>query len=337
MISLLETHYSMKTKANNIIYLIYDDECLLCRHTAKALRIKKAVGKLVTIDARTDHPLVTEVNKKGFDLNKGIIVKYNNDIYFGTEALHLLAMLSSPVGLFNRMNAFIFKYKFLVRLCYPFFKMLRNILLFLRRTPPIYQQTEKPIFAYVFANNWQSMPEIFKIRYGNFAFRQQSIKVKGKLNIFMSRYYSCLKPFLRLTGALVPCQGQNIPVTVEFNTKLDSATIFMNRTFNFQNQKPYSFNSRLLVMKTGEVIELMRFGLGVSFNYCYENNKILLIQRRYIWRICGFNLRLPLTFLLGKVTAHEMMISNTSFAMLVTITHPLFGKLFEYDGEFELI
>lgn len=100
------------------IYLIYDGECLLCRQSAKALRLKKTVGQLTIINARTEHPLVNEVMKKGYDLNEGIIVKYNEQFYYGTDAIHMLALLSSPVGIFNRLNAYLFKYKLLTKLLY---------------------------------------------------------------------------------------------------------------------------------------------------------------------------------------------------------------------------
>jgi len=71
---------------NNIIYLIYDGDCILCSNSAKALKIKKSVGELQTINARTNHQLVNEAIDKGYDLNEGIIVKYNNKFYHGAEA-----------------------------------------------------------------------------------------------------------------------------------------------------------------------------------------------------------------------------------------------------------
>lgn len=123
--------------SDNCIYLIYDGKCLLCSHSAKALKLKAAVGELVTIDARSEHPLVTEVLNQGYDLNEGIIVKYNDVLYHGTDAVHLLALLSSPVGVFNRINAYLFKYKLTTKLFYPVFKFIRNLLLFVRGIPKI--------------------------------------------------------------------------------------------------------------------------------------------------------------------------------------------------------
>jgi predicted DCC family thiol-disulfide oxidoreductase YuxK len=62
----------------NTLYLIYDNDCLLCRNSAKAIKVKKTVGHLELIDARTTHQRVTDAFNKGYDLNTGILINYNN-------------------------------------------------------------------------------------------------------------------------------------------------------------------------------------------------------------------------------------------------------------------
>jgi len=198
------------------------------------------------------------------------------------------------------------------------------------------EQSSKPIFAAVFGKQWDNMPEVFKSRYGNFAFKQQTIKVTGEMNIHVSRFFSFLSPFLRLAGTPVPYQGEKIPVTVEFTSNADSAIVNMNRTFYYPGQKNYTFNSRILVTSKGDVIDLMRFGIGVRIYYSYADNKVELTHGGYIWRIFGFNIPIPLTIILGKVSGHEAAVSSNSFSMLVKFSHPLLGKIFEYNGVFEL-
>ena len=181
--------FKQKNIENNCIYLIYDGECLLCSHFSKALKLKKAVGKLVIIDARTEHPLVTEVMKKGFDLNDSVFIKYNDTLYHGTDAVHLLALLSSPIDVFNRLNGYLFKYKATTILFYPIFKALRYIILLLRGIPKIHKKSEEPVFANVFGESWNDMPEILKIIYGNHAYNDQHITIEGKMNIYFSRFF----------------------------------------------------------------------------------------------------------------------------------------------------
>lgn len=57
----------------NILYLIYDGDCILCRNSAKALKISKAVGRIEIINARSSHPLVTEASGSGYNLNEGFL------------------------------------------------------------------------------------------------------------------------------------------------------------------------------------------------------------------------------------------------------------------------
>ena len=116
----------------DIIYLIYDGNCILCSKCAIALRIKKSVGNLQLINARTRHPLINEAINKGYDLDEGMIVKYDNKYYHGADAVHILALLSSPINLFNKLNAFIFKSTILSAIFYPVFKFVRLLLLMIR-------------------------------------------------------------------------------------------------------------------------------------------------------------------------------------------------------------
>lgn len=125
-------------KTDNNLYLIYDNECLLCRQTAKAIRLKKAVGQLVTINARTEHPLVAEVINKGYNLDEGIVIKYFDQFYYCTDAINLLALLSTPVNMFNRINAFLFRHQRIAKALYPILKLIRKFLLLVRRTPKIH-------------------------------------------------------------------------------------------------------------------------------------------------------------------------------------------------------
>jgi predicted DCC family thiol-disulfide oxidoreductase YuxK len=119
------------------LYLLYDGECLLCRNTALALRLRQQVKAMVLLNAREPHPLIAEVNSLGLDLNKGIVVFYQGTVTSGYKAMHFLAQLAAKPNWFNKILASVFKYKWINFVCYPFFKMFRRILLWVRRIPLI--------------------------------------------------------------------------------------------------------------------------------------------------------------------------------------------------------
>jgi predicted DCC family thiol-disulfide oxidoreductase YuxK len=120
-----------------MLYLIYDGECILCRQVAHVLRVRDAVGKLEIINGRDDHPLVIEVKQQGYDLDRGMVVIFNDHIYYGKEALHFLAMVSSSADWFNKVNAYIFQSPLLAAFFYPIFKGIRRFLLIVKGVPKI--------------------------------------------------------------------------------------------------------------------------------------------------------------------------------------------------------
>src|SRR5580658_5441730 len=114
---------------DSALYLIYDDECPLCRNSAHALNIKKAVGNLILINARESHPLVNSAYARGFDLDHGIVVIYNDQYYYGVDAVHFLALLNSSNGLLNKITAMTFRNRILARILYPIVKSIRRFVL----------------------------------------------------------------------------------------------------------------------------------------------------------------------------------------------------------------
>jgi hypothetical protein len=86
-----------------------------------------------------------------------------------------------------------------------------------------------------------------------------------------------------------------------------------------------------------DVVEFMRFGLAWRALYSYEGTKMVMQHHGYVWKVFGKYIPLPLSLLMGKCYAEEEAISENSFSMLMRLTHPLFGNLFEYAGEFTLV
>ena len=123
--------------------LVYDGDCPICSMSAKAVKLKRTVGSLSLVNARKDthHPVLQEIREQNLDLDEGMVLKYSNRLYHGVDALHLIALLSSKDGAFNGLLATLFKYRLSAAICYPVFRCGRNILLFIRGTPPISKDT----------------------------------------------------------------------------------------------------------------------------------------------------------------------------------------------------
>ena len=89
------------------VWLVYDGECPYSRAVSKIIRIQNEIGKLVLLDARSslNHPLVRDLGREGYDLNQGLVIRYQNHFYHAREALQLLARIEADGDVFNWLHA----------------------------------------------------------------------------------------------------------------------------------------------------------------------------------------------------------------------------------------
>ncbi|WP_458524613.1 thiol-disulfide oxidoreductase DCC family protein [Onishia taeanensis] len=117
--------------------LVYDGQCPFCCRYVRWLRLRESVGDVRLIDARSDDPVIEEVRALGFDLDQGMVLKLDAQWYHGAEALRVLALLSSPVGVFNRLNRRLFAGHRRARSGYPLLRGLRRLALLALRRPTL--------------------------------------------------------------------------------------------------------------------------------------------------------------------------------------------------------
>ena len=111
------------------IWLVYDDECPVCRTYCKYVRIRDTVGRLHLVDARQPGELMDEITAAGLDIDQGMVVKVGSQLYYGSDAIHALSLMSTRAGFFNRLSYWSFRSKLVAGLLYPLLRTLRNLLL----------------------------------------------------------------------------------------------------------------------------------------------------------------------------------------------------------------
>jgi predicted DCC family thiol-disulfide oxidoreductase YuxK len=109
--------------------VVYDGDCPFCSRYVTMLRLRDALGKVRLVNAREDDPLVRELKAARVDLDEGMVLKLGDRLYHGADCISMLAMLSTPVGPFNRLNAAIFRSRTASRLLYPILRAGRNLTL----------------------------------------------------------------------------------------------------------------------------------------------------------------------------------------------------------------
>ncbi|MDX2464220.1 MAG: DCC1-like thiol-disulfide oxidoreductase family protein [Porticoccus sp.] len=111
------------------IILIYDKECPACNNYCQVVQILKSVGELKIMDARENSEIMDEITAQGLDIDQGMVLKMGGSLYYGSDAIHALSLISSRSGVFNRLNYWMFKSKTISKLLYPILRFFRNLLL----------------------------------------------------------------------------------------------------------------------------------------------------------------------------------------------------------------
>ncbi len=113
------------------LWLVYDGDCPFCTAGAKMYRLRQSVGELHIVNGReiagTD--LMADIERHGFDLNTGIVARFEGRLYHGRDALHLLAILGAETGWLNRLNTILFRHRTVVAAAYPVMVAVRNAVL----------------------------------------------------------------------------------------------------------------------------------------------------------------------------------------------------------------
>jgi predicted DCC family thiol-disulfide oxidoreductase YuxK len=117
------------------ILVVYDKECPVCDAYCHTVDIPKSVGELRLVNAREDRAVMGDITRRGLDIDQGMVVKADGVLYYGADAIRVLAEMSSPDGLFGGINRWLFTSKRRSEILYPAFRSARNLLLkMLRKT-----------------------------------------------------------------------------------------------------------------------------------------------------------------------------------------------------------
>jgi predicted DCC family thiol-disulfide oxidoreductase YuxK len=115
--------------SNAEVLVVYDKHCPACDYYCNMVRIKESVGRLVLVDARDGGPIMDEITARGLDIDQGMVVKVGDELYYGADAIHVLALMGTNRGFFNRLAYWSFRSPAVAKVLYPLLKACRNLLL----------------------------------------------------------------------------------------------------------------------------------------------------------------------------------------------------------------
>jgi predicted DCC family thiol-disulfide oxidoreductase YuxK len=124
-------------RGDSRIVVVYDGDCPLCNSYIKMTRLSKAAGRPTLVNARERPDLVKSLAESGVNLDEGMAVYYQGSLYVGSEAVNLLALLTTPVDRANRVAAAALSRPGFARAVYPLLRAGRNFLLRLKNKPQL--------------------------------------------------------------------------------------------------------------------------------------------------------------------------------------------------------
>jgi len=113
------------------LVIYYDGDCPFCRRYVRYLRLDRTVGSVTLEDVRQNPEARLALERQGFNLDEGMVVDMDGRRVGGADAVNALALLSTPVGVFNRLNRLLLASPRMSRFLYPVLRSGRWAVLFL--------------------------------------------------------------------------------------------------------------------------------------------------------------------------------------------------------------
>ena len=110
------------------ITIIYDGECPFCSNFVQIMQLRKAVGKVTLLDARTCNDVVQALGAK-YDLNEGMLVLFGDKTYYGPDAVAVISSLTDSRNVVAKMTALLLRNSTRAKILYPWMKFGRRLTL----------------------------------------------------------------------------------------------------------------------------------------------------------------------------------------------------------------
>ena len=85
----------------NKVSIIYDRACPAC-HIYCELARKAEPDSTILLNARDEPDLMDKITRCGLDIDEGMVVEVDGELYYGADAIHFLANLREGRGWFDR-------------------------------------------------------------------------------------------------------------------------------------------------------------------------------------------------------------------------------------------
>ena len=110
------------------IKLYYDKECPFCNEYSKYVELRK-IYDIEIINAREALDKLKDYKYKGFDINNGMIIEFEDNIFQGSDAIEIIDKYIVKKGIIDRFLSVFIHLPGFKSIVYPIVKIIRLIVL----------------------------------------------------------------------------------------------------------------------------------------------------------------------------------------------------------------
>ena len=110
------------------IKLYYDEDCPFCNEYSKYVELRQTYD-IEIINARGALDKLKDFKNKGFDINKGMIIEYEDNIFQGSDAIKIIDKYIVKKGIIDRLLSVFIHFPGFKSIIYPLVKIIRLIVL----------------------------------------------------------------------------------------------------------------------------------------------------------------------------------------------------------------
>lgn len=197
-------------------------------------------------------------------------------------------------------------------------------------------KTEGQLIKSALGQKWSNLSDKTKCRFEADPSNEAPKHYSGNMSeVSCSKVGMLLAYIARFVGGpLIPYSGRNVPIDVIVFKKPNDPAIYKKRTYYFQNRKPFTVQSKMLVNESGEFYEFAGFGLGMKMELNAKNDMLFFEGRKYCLKIGTLSITIPLFLSPGKAFIQHSDYGDDAFQVHIEMQHPWFGLMYVQDGIF---
>ncbi|MGN7439436.1 MAG: DUF4166 domain-containing protein [Alcanivorax sp.] len=327
----------MGTNTKEKIELVYDDQCPVCKTYCRNIQVEDDVY-VTLVDARKQSEIMDEITARGLDIDQGMVVKKGGEIFYGSEAMHQIAMLSDKKGWLAPFNKIFFSTAKRSKIFYGAGKAFRNALLAILGIEYIHNLKSDNTLKHQLGASWKELHPNIQERFDREPTLGEVITYTGNMtDIRRSGMGWLFATLTRVIGnPLSPYAGKDVPMDVELYKKEGRSGVYWKRTYFYEGKAPFAVTSVKRESREGDMLECVGGGFGMKLNVYVENQELHFRSYRYFCSVLNQKIPLPHWISPGEAHVVHKDLGEGDFEFTITMHHPVLGETFYQQGVFRL-